>query len=263
MTAEKLQQRSSRQLKEFIESSSMKNLLEIAVQVDDAVYTIVHIKQQHYSDLYTKRVKDQLQQAVDRTKVMELKAKYFQQISKINKVQNEIYNFLVSSTSSKDFLFVEGRSYPHHYRDTFLLKFIPGSIAEANKLLNTKGSFGQPLPDPPYFLGSSIFLHREKKMTVLGAENLALLNLTLSLYESKKLSPSDLAAFIQECHQAREDQMIKNVTVDFTDLNYRMSSLRFLLCGSKHDFRENVEKWNTNNPDKKVNLLVFTPLALM
>lgn len=263
MTVEKLQARTVRQLFEFVSRLGDSRQLTISIQADDALYTIVHIRQQHYSALYNRSIEKQIEEESNPEKIAALKERYFEQICQINAVQKEIYNFLLPATSGKDFLFVEGRSYPHHYRDTFLAEFIPESISDVQKILDQKGDFSRPVPQPPYFLGASMLIHQERKMTVLGAENLALLNLTLSLYENKKLSGAALNSLLKECHEAREDQMIKNVLEDIEDLNYRMSSLRFLICGSKHDFKENIEKWNKANPQKKVNLLVFTPASLM
>lgn len=262
VTTEKLQQRVKSQLNDFIEKSEYKSSLSTKIEEKEALYTIIHIRQQHHSSLYNKQILKELEDAQDLSKVTEIKKKYFGQITKINTIQKEIYDFLMASTSQKDFLYVEGRSYPHHYRDAFLSTYVPESIAEISKNLNTKGAFSHPIPDPPHFIGASITIHKERKMNVLGAENLALLNLTLSLYENKKFSENDVAALLKECHEAREDQMIKNMIINFEDLSYRMSSLRFLVCGSKHDFEDNVKKWNEKNPDKKVNLLVFTPPSL-
>ena len=262
ITEEKLQKRADQQLAEFQSSSSHKNLLQIAHKEEGAVFTIVHVKQQHYSSMYNKEILRQIKEEENLKKVLGIKEQYYKQILKINSVQKEIYEFLVSSTSEKDFLYVEGRSYPHHYRDAFLKNYIPESILEVNRNLSLKRAYNKPIPDPPYFLGASIFLHQKRKMNVLGAENLALLNLTLSMYQSEKFTAKDIASILAECHEAREDQMIKNMTVNFQDLNYRMSSLRFLVCGSKHDLKNNVKKWNEENPKQKVNLLVFTPSSL-
>ena len=260
MTSEKLHLRTQGQLTEFLKDKIGQ--LSSAVRVNDALFTIVHLKQQHYSELYTNKIEEQLRAAPDAAGILKIKEQYFSQIVQIDKIQKEIYDFLLASTSSKDFLYVEGRSYPNHYRDAFLSKYIPETKSAANKVLNIKGSFGKFLPEPPFFLGASFLIHKERKMKVLGVENLALLNLTLSLYKSKKLSPADMLQFLKECHEAREDQMIKNMSVEFDDMNYRMSSLRFLICGSKHDLVNNVEKWNKENPHKKANLLEFTPSEL-
>ena len=261
LTPEELHQRTTRQLTELLKGRESQ--LSPAVIVNEALFTIVHLKQQHYSDLYTKKVEEQLKSAEGEAEIKKIKEQYFSQITQINTIQKEIYDFLQSSTSSRDFLYVEGRSYPHHYRDAFLAKYIPETKSAANKVLNINGSFDKELPEPPFFLGASFPIHKEGKMNVVGAEHLSLLNLTLSLYKSKKLSPADMLKFLKECHEAREDQIIKNMSFEFDDMNYRMSSLRFLVCGSKHDLVNNVEKWNKENPQNKVNLLVFTPSELM
>lgn len=262
MSPQKFEERAELQKRNFLESVADKWTIKEVLNIKGAKFTLVHIQQQHYSDILTKRLYAELKKEGDLEKLREVKATYFKQLQDINAVQKEIYDFLLSVTNKKDFLYVEGRSFPHHYRDKFLKEYIPSTIEDINKVLNYKELFVHEVPREYYFIGASIPIHQEKRMTVLGVENLSLLNLTLSLYENKKLPKSDLRSFLLECHEAREDQMLKNMSENFEDLPYLMNSIRFLICGSKHSFKKNVEDWNLKNPEKKFNLLTFKPSLL-
>lgn len=262
MTPEKLQQRAERQLNEFIASHHSKWELSEVIRVPDAKFTLLLIEQQHYSDILTNRVKTRLKETSSQDQRTKIKDDYFQQIIKINNVQKSIHDFISEVTNEKDFLYVEGRKYPIRYRKEFLKTFTQETIDSVYGVLNYGNISSHTIPQPPYFMGASIVLHNEQKLTVIGSENLGLLNLTLSLYENSKLSRSDLASFLKECHEAREDQMLENISKNFEELSFRMNSIRFLICGSKHDFKNNVEEWNVKNPDKKFNLVIHTPKGL-
>lgn len=262
MTQEKLQKRAESQINEFMSLYNSKWALKEEIRIPDAKFTLLYIQQQHYSDILTKRVKSNLEKTNSEEQREAIKNNYFQQILKINDIQKNIYDFVSEVTTEKDFLYVEGRKYPVKYRKEFLRTFtqetedsISGVLSYGNK------AYGR-IPQPPFFMGASIILHNEDKLTVIGSENLGLLNLTLSLYENTKLSRSDLASFLRECHEAREDQILENVAENFEDLPFRMNSIRFLICGSKHDFKNNIEKWNEDNPEKKFNLVIHTPKGL-
>ena len=233
--------------------------LKEEIVVPDAIYTVVHIQQKHYSDIFTDRIYEELEKESQAFLIKKTQEKYLGQIQNINDVQKQIYKFLINVTTEKDFLYVEGRSFPHRYRDIFIKSYTAKTVSDINKNLNYKGSNTGDLKEPYYFIGASIYLQKERRMHVIGVENLALLNLTLSLYESKNLSNNDLVKLLNECHEAREGEMLKNMAQNFDDLPHLMNSLRFLVCGSKHDFKNNIEDWNVKNPHQKMNLIVFIP----
>ena len=262
MTVEKLEMRTAEQLETFLQKNENKEGLELVHRAENAKFTLVLIKQQHYSEIYNEHVYKQLEVARDKQKIEQLKKDYIVQLLSINKIQKQIYDFVLKETSSRDFLYVEGRPYPNQYRDIYIENYLLDTEKAVTKTLNFKGISSFTMPNPPFFAGASIKLQQERKLTVLGAENLSLLNLTLSLYENEKLPKNDLVKFLEECHEAREDQMLKNIAMIIEDIPYRMSSLRYLVCGSKHDFKNNILKWNEKNADKKFNLLVFTPKSL-
>ena len=261
-TSERLQQRAAEQVTEFLDKYQQKWSLEVLSKEADARFTVVHIRQQHYSDILTKRTELKFKSERDPVKIARIKNDYLSQLYEINNIQNNIVEFLTEVAGSRDFLYVEGRSFPQPYRDKFLEDYIRDSTAEVSKILNFNGPLKSKIPDPPVFLGASIPLHQSEHMNVIGVENLGLLNLTLSLYENDKLSKADLADFLRECHEVREDQIIKNMAENFDELPFRMNSIRFLICGSKHDFRDNLKKWNKENPERKFNLIIYTPAGL-
>lgn len=259
MSVEKKQRRAAHIHQSFIEAhNSLWNIREV-VKVADALYTVVHIQQKHYSDIFTDRVYEELEKERNSDRIQKIKEEYFSQIRNIDEVQKQIHDFLLAVTTEKDFLYVEGRSYPHRYRDIFLKEFTAKTIAAVEKNLNFGNSSIGVLDKPYFFIGASIPIHQQRRMHVVGAENLALLNLTLSLYGSKALSRADVNKLVKECHEARESEMLKSMSKNFDNLPHLMNTLRFLVCGSKHDFKNNVEKWNENNPEQKMNLIIFTP----
>lgn len=263
MTPEKMQNRAVEKHQDFIRKYSESFHLKEEILAPEALYTVVLIQQKHYSDIFTDRVHEELEKATEKDKIREIQKGYFSQIQEIELVQRQIYEFLMKVSSEKDFLFVEGRSYPHRYRDIFLKEFTANTLKKVNSNINYKSSNIGSLSEPYFFMGATIPIHKKRRMHVVGAENLALLNLTLSLYNNPKLSASDLTKLAAECHEAREDVMLENLTKNFDDLPHLMNSIRFLICGSKHDFKNNVEEWNKKNPDRKMNLIVFTPEKLL
>lgn len=260
ISPEKLERRTEEQKSDLLKKANGQ--VSEVLSVKGAKFTLLHIQQQHYSDIATERCIEKMDKEKSNIKIRNIKAQYLKQIQDINQVQKEIYEFLLHMSTEKDFLYVEGRSFPHHYRDRFLAEYKAKTFEGVNKVFSYKEAFPYTIPEPAYFMGASIPIHEDRRMNVVGAENLSLLNLTLSLYENRRLHRSDLYKFIMECHEAREDQMIKNMAKNFDELPHLMNSIRFLICGSKHDFKKNIEEWNKNNPEQKFNLLVYKPSSI-
>ncbi|MCM8543331.1 MAG: hypothetical protein NE328_23885, partial [Lentisphaeraceae bacterium] len=97
--------------------------LKEEIVVPDAIYTVVHIQQKHYSDIFTDRIYEELEKESQAFLIKKTQEKYLGQIQNINDVQKQIYKFLINVTTEKDFLYVEGRSFPHRYRDIFIKSY--------------------------------------------------------------------------------------------------------------------------------------------
>ena len=65
-----------------------------------------------------------------------------------------------------------------------------------------------------------------------------------------------------ESNEKREDEIIKNLLVSDPEKSYLEPGSRFLVLGAAHDLKDNVLKWNKENPDKAVSLVTFTPKSL-
>jgi hypothetical protein len=57
--------------------------------------------------------------------------------------------------------------------------------------------------------------------------------------------------------------MIKNVLYVAPEYPGPPSTLKFLICGSNHNFSDNIIKWNKENPEQIFNLVEFTPKQLL
>ena len=56
-------------------------------------------------------------------------------------------------------------------------------------------------------------------------------------------------------NDARENALLKIIS------NYN-EPLSITTYGANHNFKDNIEAWNINNPDKKFSLIVITPKSL-
>ena len=229
--------------------------------LEDARFTLLHIPQSHYSKIYCDKLLEKFelwQVKSDLSSIAEEQDKYSQLIQKIDSEQKSIINFLRKHQSSYDCLYVEGLAYPGTYATKKPLQEIAQIKDEVNRALQFADGT-HCAPQPAYFAGASLFLYQEDKIPMLGVEHQALLRLTHKAYSKEYDSKVPRSAFIQACHEERETQMIKNMSKKYEANNRYDRSIKFLLCGSLHDFKDNVLEWNKLHPEMKFNLLILEP----
>ncbi len=255
-------QRASAHLAKISEAKPVTGKLEKLIVADDAKFTLLHIRQQHYSDIYTAAILNELKNSRSDLETVKIKSRYLEVLRKTDLVQKEISEFLLSVCDKKDVIYSEGLPFPTTYREKFVEEYLDEIKKEVMQVVSYRNDVNFLYPQPPYFAGASIFLKKHHDFTVFGVEHSSLLELILSTYENDKLAPSLKSTLIRECHAEREKQMLINMADELDDLAYLEPSLKLLICGSKHDFRDDVELWNKENPMRKYNLLIFTPNTL-
>jgi hypothetical protein len=147
--------------------------------------------------------------------------------------------------------------FPQTYRQEFIVEYIQKSRKTLANLLPESR-----IPDPAYFAGATFYLKKYKNRKVFGAEHGGLLNFTLSTYNNDKLPKGVKSGLIASCNKEREKQVLINLADEIDEVPYLEPSMKFLVYGSLHSFRDDVEQWNKDNPDRKYNLLEFTPDSL-
>lgn len=60
----------------------------------------------------------------------------------------------------------------------------------------------------------------------------------------------------EHIYDRREDFAIRQIT---SQMDQDGTRLNFLVYGADHEFKDNVEKWNEENPDKKIGLITLSP----
>ncbi|MDD7983699.1 hypothetical protein PQO01_01885 [Lentisphaera marina] len=233
--------------------------LRQVILIDDARFTLIHVAQTHYSKLYLNLLLEKFthwESLSDKTAIRKEQEKYFDLINQINSEQKLIIDFLVTHRDHYDCLYVEGLSYPGTYKRKNPLKDIENTQNEVQEALSfSNGHFKA--PEPAYFAGASLFLYQQHEIPVLGVEHQGLLRLTHQLYNKAPLPKVSQNDFIIACHDERETQMLKNMSKNYEANNRYDHSLKFLLCGSLHDFENNISEWNKTHPKMKYNLFVL------
>ena len=259
-TKEYMVERSSKRLTELLNSAD-KQRIEKVIIVPDAQFTLLYIKQQHYSDIYTAKILEQLKAERSKEKRESIKKRYFEVLDDINAVQKEVSDFLEQVTDSYDIIYSEGLPFKDTYSKTFLERYVEETLDAVDQIQNYKEHFDYKIPEPNYFIGSTFYLKKERAKKVFGAENFGLLDLTISTYSNDELSDAAKQQLLKVCHKEREWQMVINMSKEL-DVPYLEPPVKFLVCGSRHEFKDDVQRWNKENPEKKYNLLVYTPLSL-
>ena len=93
-------------------SQNDQRLQEVVFE-EQAAFTLVHLRQRHYSNLYTQFVLKRLKASQDPAEIAYLKKHYMKLINNVERVQAEIAFFLERQTY--DCLYAEGLPYPQHY----------------------------------------------------------------------------------------------------------------------------------------------------
>lgn len=186
---------------------------------------------------------------------------YYKILLEIQGTQEEIYRFLKSESNERNKIYTEGMGHRKTYRNLFVKAFQNKRLDEIQKILS-KSDQTMPLPKPHYFLGASFILHKSTKREVVGIDHEGLLNFISATYENEKLSNKFKAEVLRESHDKREDVILGNLLEADPNVPYLEPSNRFLILGSAHNLRDNVEKWNKAFPDRKINLVTFSPSLL-
>ncbi|MCH2207824.1 MAG: hypothetical protein MK132_18370 [Lentisphaerales bacterium] len=259
-TFEEKVQRSGIEYNQLVSKDSHPGILEEKVVPLNAIMTIVHIRQQHDSAIYTKVILAQIKKQNEGERRKSVSDFYETQL-KINEVQREVLEFVLNNTLERHRVYVEGVPYPRSYRNLFAEAF----KKQRQEALEEVLAFSQEelsLPVPTYYLGASFMLHESKQRTVIGVEHGGLLNLTTDIYTNPKLPLPLKKELLVECHEQREDRVIQNIVEPDPEANYIEPTVKFLIFGSKHDFSDKVIKWNEDHPQQQIRLITFTPKSL-
>ena len=189
-------------------------------------------------------------------------ASFYQNLLQINKVQKEVYDFLMDFSTPKHRIYSEGMVYPNAYRNLFADSFKEKRLEEINGILSFAKERSYSLPKPSYFLGASFLIHQQGDRNLLGAEHAGILKFTLATYSNEHLQSKVKFDLLQECHEQRENEILKNIIKNDEELPYRERRTKFVIMGSSHDFKNNVQEWNKQRPLLKMNLRTFTPTSL-
>ena len=234
--------------------------IETLVEPQNAVMTIVHVKQQHDSALFTGSVKAQLEylNGQDGQKLID---KFYRTQVKINEVQREIVEFIMAVSNERSRIYTEGLAYHTGYRNRYAEYFKNKRIKAISEILELSKK-KLILPNPAYYLGASFAIHDSKKRQIIGAEHGGLLNFTTDTYTNPKLKAAVKLDLLQECHHRREEEVLKNISIPDSETTYLEPTVKFLIFGSKHDFKDNVIEWNESKPDLQIRLVAFKPDSL-
>ena len=254
MSLQKRVQIAEAQLLELQNSS--ENFKQV-IHIPDAVFTLVHIQQTHYSAIYQKNLLNNLPSFSTDQRLRAQEA-YFSLINEINSQQKQVIDFCLRNRTFVDCLYVEGLSYPGTYKNQNFESQIVPSLKGVKEILNyEKQDFT--IPSPPYFTGASLFLYHKHQFPVTGVEHTGLLRFTHKLYSGEQKIDGNLSGYIKEAHEEREKFMIEYMARNLAFNNKYDSSIKFLLCGEAHDFKNNIIEWNQLNPDRQFNLFIWTP----
>ncbi len=231
------------------------NVISVA---DDRLFTLVHIKQSHFSQIYAEKLLEELQKSTNLQQVRVKQIDYHQLITNINSQQISIIDFVLKNKDLIDLIYVEGLAYPGTYEVTSYDEKITLAKNLCQEIFTLKQA-KLSSPSPPYFTGASNFLYHQHQIPVLGSEHQGLLRLTHRAYRNEwnpKINPREM---IKACHDERETQILKNMAKDIEENNRYDKSLKFLICGEAHDFSDNVATWNKDNPQQQYNLIEYIP----
>lgn len=252
--------RSEKEYSHFQKTAFGMGKLVNLVEPQNAVMTMVHVKQQHDSELYTSSIKAQLKSSEGKDK-QNLVERFYKTQLKIDAVQREIFEFIMAASNERSCIYIEGLAYPRGYRNRYAEYFKGKRIQAISEILELS-SRELILPEPAYYLGASFAVHDSKKRHILGAEHGGLLNFTTDTYTNPKLKLEVKLDLLKECHHRREEEVLKNITKPDSETTYLEPTIKFLIFGSKHNFKDNVLKWNESKPDLQIRLVTFKPNSL-
>ena len=228
----------------------------VPVYVDDqAKFTLIHVKQRHYSSVYTKKRRFLIQGYREKgfnEMVLRLKQKYLANLRQIDANQLELFNFLQKHRALYDHLYLEGLDFGNFYHRRSSKRVLDRTRQEVSELLGDLN----PIIEPAYYAGAALQLYLREGVSVYGCEEESLLKATLKAYQRQT---HEVPGFLDYCHNLREDAIIINLLKKGEHDPRNKNSLRFVICGGAHSFHDNIIEWNKANPDSKMNLYEFTP----
>ena len=242
------------QLNELTKSSSSFKLELID---PEATLTLVHLKQIHYSKIYQQKLLKELSLIKPENR-KDKQLKYAKLISHINDKQKKIIDFCLNMRAHIDCLYIEGLYYPATFEGEKFSSQIKESLTGLNQIYNLSKEIIK-TPDPPYFVGASYFLYHNHHLPIQGVEHGNLLSLAHKVYSGDPNIEGNLALYLKKIHEERENQMLYHITRNLDFNNKYDRSVKFLLCGEAHDFKNNIEDWNKKNSKSKFNLLSWSP----
>jgi hypothetical protein len=204
-------------------------------EVSGAKYCLAHIKQQHFKEADLEKYSEKFRDIA--------KAKHKDNYNKTNDIQENILNILNKlGEMGHNEIFSEGVT------ETPSRELLEKNYNErANYLINS-GFYKNEFENKEYekFMhipGAGLELGMEGLIKILPTENNDILNKALNSKNPEKYSNS------------RENHILFNISKS----NKYFAPLIF---GEVHNFKDNIIKWNKENPDKKYSLIEIVPKNL-
>ena len=223
------QQRISIATREFDQLIKLNPSLKTSIYTEDARFTLLHIKQIHYSKIYQERLQSTLKKlAGNKNRIQEKQGQYVELIHTMNDQHKKIIAFCLKNRDLIDCLYVEGLFYPANYERQVFHKQVNEPIQGVENIFK----FSEPpcpVPDPPYFAGASYFLYHQHQLPVKGVEYGKLHRLTHQLYNDKKPRKNSLTDTLKVLHEERENKMLDHMSRNLDFNNKYDHSIKFLL----------------------------------
>jgi NADH dehydrogenase/NADH:ubiquinone oxidoreductase subunit G len=222
--------------------------------VTDAKHVLVHIRQMHLSPGQSSDAAITSMSAIEK---IELGA-----------VQQDIYDTLSYLVSNKHTSSI--------YREGLTLELVK-RMAEEEEFEKTLASFDRILgvepatketePSDTLYLRYNAVerLLQEKKITQLPAEKAATqaANLKVILDEFEAVfdarKSTEIGSLLEKYAPLKEEKMNDREDVLLGIISDRNDPLAHTVYGAKHDWRDNIQRWNALYPNNKFALIVITP----
>lgn len=208
-------------------------------KVDNSSYTLVHVAQRHQKSLGKDSPKEKRE---------------------VIQVQSEIYSILER--------FIKfGNTNIYHEGITVLFEDDHAAAIQRGREKYTQADLLRDRKNILYEHGAATLLALEGKVALRASEDFVahldgklLLSMPRVAYEIRTNAQQTFKEFIeQQMYTKREDSVLEIIDDKYCN---ETNSNHLLVYGASHDFKDNIERWNTLHPDKKFSLIKIIPHTL-
>lgn len=216
-------------------------------EVPGAKYCFIHIKQMHrvHGDTAKQIYEEIDDERARRSLIANTKYKW----QKIDYIQKDIYFILNNLATDHNLKDVRAESFTKQFSKPELEKLY--GQESYNILLECYPTLEEVMYNQKEFLyapGAALLLGILGKINLLPGEDKKLNEIAAKNAEKDENHPS--------IYDPRENFTLKTIA------QYDIPAV-IGIYGAKHDFKNNIENWNQENPDKKFSWIVVTPKSLM